>query len=124
MPREYIPAVGQGVREAMATGGDSGIPIVDMKAALVDGSFHDVDSIRNGLQDRWFDGTEGWCPAWCASVLEPVMKVEVTTPEEFMGDVIGNLNARRGRIQGMEVRSGAQVDTGLRSVGQHVRLYH
>ncbi|MDQ3547177.1 MAG: elongation factor G [Chloroflexota bacterium] len=109
VPREYIPAVGQGVKEAMATGGDAGFPIVDMKVALVDGSFHQVDSSEMAFKIAGSmalkDGVRRASPV----VLEPIMKVEVTTPEEFMGDVIGNLNARRGRVDGMEARAGAQV---------------
>jgi elongation factor G len=109
VPREYIPAVGQGVKEAMETGGDAGFPIVDMKVALVDGSFHAVDSSEMAFKIAGSmalkDGVRRASPV----VLEPIMKVEVTTPEEFMGDVIGNLNARRGRVDGMEARAGAQV---------------
>ncbi|MEX1158019.1 MAG: elongation factor G, partial [Thermomicrobiales bacterium] len=109
VPREYIPAVGQGVKEAMLTGGDSGFPIVDMKVQLVDGSFHAVDSSEMAFKIAGSmalkDGVRRASPV----VLEPIMKVEVTTPEEFMGDVIGNLNARRGRVDGMEARAGAQV---------------
>ncbi len=109
VPREYIPAVGQGVKEAMATGGDAGFPIVDMKVALVDGSFHAVDSSEMAFKIAGSmalkDGVRRASPV----ILEPIMKVEVTTPEEFMGDVIGNLNARRGRVDGMEARAGAQV---------------
>ncbi|HEX5163754.1 MAG TPA: elongation factor G [Thermomicrobiales bacterium] len=109
VPREYIPAVGQGVKEAMETGGDAGFPIVDMKVALVDGSFHPVDSSEMAFKIAGSmalkDGVRRASPV----VLEPIMKVEVVTPEEFMGDVIGNLNARRGRIEGMEARAGAQV---------------
>jgi elongation factor G len=109
VPREYIPAVGQGVKEAMDTGGDAGFPIVDMKVALVDGSFHAVDSSEMAFKIAGSmalkDGVRRASPV----VLEPIMKVEVVTPEEFMGDVIGNLNARRGRVDGMEARAGAQV---------------
>jgi elongation factor G len=109
VPREYIPAVGQGVKEAMETGGDAGFPIVDMKVALVDGSFHPVDSSEMAFKIAGSmalkDGVRRASPV----ILEPIMKVEVTTPEDFMGDVIGNLNARRGRVEGMEARAGAQV---------------
>jgi elongation factor G len=109
VPREYIPAVGAGVKEAMETGGDAGYPIVDMKVSLVDGSFHQVDSSEMAFKIAGSmalkDGVRRGSPV----VLEPVMKVEVTTPEEFMGDVIGNLNSRRGRIDGMEERAGAQI---------------
>jgi len=109
VPREYIPAVAAGVKEAMETGGDAGYPIVDMKVALVDGSFHPVDSSEMAFKIAGSmalkDGVRRAGPV----VLEPIMKVEVTTPEEFMGDVIGNLNARRGRVEGMEMLSGSQV---------------
>jgi elongation factor G len=109
IPREYIPAVGAGIREAMASGGEAGYPIVDLKASLVDGSYHDVDSSEMAFKIAGSmalkDGVRRGAPV----VLEPVMKVEVVTPEEFTGDVIGNLNSRRGRIEGMEMRAGAQV---------------
>jgi elongation factor G len=109
VPREYIPAVQAGVKEAMETGGESGYPIVDMKVALVDGSFHPVDSSEMAFKIAGSmalkDGVRRGAPV----ILEPVMLVEVVTPEEFMGDVIGNLNARRGRVEGMETRAGAQV---------------
>jgi elongation factor G len=109
VPREYIPAVSAGIKEAMETGGQAGFPIVDLKASLVDGSYHEVDSSEMAFKIAGSmalkDGVKRGAPV----VLEPVMKVEVVTPEEFMGDVIGNLNARRGRIEGMEMRAGAQV---------------
>ncbi|HEU4792178.1 MAG TPA: elongation factor G [Nitrolancea sp.] len=109
IPREYIPAVESGVREAMATGGDLGNPIVDMKVKLVDGSFHDVDSSEMAFKIAGSmalkDGVKRGRPV----ILEPYMKVEVTTAEDFMGDVIGDLNARRGRIDGIEARASAQV---------------
>ncbi len=109
IPREYIPAVETGVREAMETGGDLGNPIVDMKVKLVDGSFHDVDSSEMAFKIAGSmalkDGVKRGRPV----ILEPYMKVEVTTAEDFMGDVIGDLNARRGRIEGIEARASAQV---------------
>ncbi len=109
IPREYIPAVEAGVKEAMETGGDLGNPIVDMKVALVDGSFHDVDSSEMAFKIAGSmalkDGVKRGRPV----ILEPYMKVEVTTAEDFMGDVIGDLNARRGRIEGIETRANAQV---------------
>ena len=109
IPREFIPAIDAGIREAMAGGGIAGFPIVDLKATVVDGSYHDVDSkevaykIAGSLALK--DGFRRGKPV----ILEPIMEVEVTTPEDFMGDVIGDLNSRRGQIQGMEVRAGAQV---------------
>jgi len=109
VPREYIPAVQAGVREAMESGGDSGNPIVDLKVALVDGSFHEVDSnemafkIAGSMALR--EGVRRGKPV----ILEPYMKVEVRTPEDFMGDVIGDLSARRGHIEGMEMQMTTQV---------------
>jgi elongation factor G len=109
VPREYIPAVQTGVREAMESGGDSGNPIVDLKVALVDGSFHEVDSnemafkIAGSMALR--EGVRRGKPV----ILEPYMKVEVRTPEDFMGDVIGDLSARRGHIEGMEMQMTTQV---------------
>ncbi len=109
VPREYISAVQAGVREAMESGGDSGNPIVDLKVALVDGSYHDVDSsemafkIAGSMALR--DGVRRGKPV----ILEPYMKVEVRTPEDFMGDVIGDLSARRGHIEGMEMQMTTQV---------------
>ncbi|HAX25761.1 MAG TPA: elongation factor G [Chloroflexi bacterium] len=109
VPREYIPAVQAGVREALATGGEAGYPIVDVKVALVDGSFHPVDSSEMAFKIAGSMAVKDGVRRAGPVVLEPIMKVEVTTPEEFMGDVIGNLNARRGRVDGMEMHSGSQV---------------
>ena len=109
VPREYIPAVGNGVREALETGGDSGFPIVDIKVSLVDGSFHPVDSSEMAFKIAGSMAVKDGVRRASPVVLEPIMRVEVVTPEEFMGDVIGNLNSRRGRVEGMEMRAGAQV---------------
>jgi elongation factor G len=109
VPREYIPAVQNGVREAMESGGDSGNPIVDLKVALVDGSFHEVDSnemaFKIAASMALREGVRRGKPV----ILEPYMKVEVRTPEDFMGDVIGDLSARRGHIEGMEAQMSTQV---------------
>ncbi|RIK37417.1 MAG: elongation factor G [Chloroflexi bacterium] len=111
IPREYIPAVNAGIREAMQTGGEAGYPIVDVKATLVDGSYHEVDSSEMAFKIAGSMALKEGVRRGAPVVLEPVMRVEVVTPEEFTGDVIGNLNARRGRIEGMEMRAGAQVVT-------------
>jgi len=109
VPREYIPAVDEGVREAMSTGVLAGYPVVDVKVALVDGSYHEVDSsdmafkIAGSLAFK--EGARKADPV----LLEPMMAVEVVTPAEFMGDVMGDLNARRGHIDGMEPRGNTQV---------------
>ncbi len=109
IPREYIPAVDAGIRDAMNTGVIAGYQVIDIKAKLFDGSYHDVDSSEMAFK---IAGSMAFKEAMKRAepvLLEPIMKVEVTTPEEYMGDVIGDLNSRRGRIEGMEARSGAQV---------------
>ena len=109
VPKEYIPAVEAGVREAMETGVVAGYPMTDIKVTLFDGSYHEVDSsemaFKIAASIAFKDGAKRANPV----LLEPIMEVEVTTPEEFMGDVIGDLNKRRGRVQGMEARGNAQV---------------
>jgi elongation factor G len=109
IPREYIPAVDAGIREALLTGGEAGFPIVDVKARLVDGSFHEVDSSEMAFKIAGSLALKEAVRRGRPAILEPIMEVEVTTPDEFMGDVIGDLNSRRGHIQGMEMRAGAQV---------------
>ena len=102
VPREYIPAVDKGVQEAMQSGVLAGYPVVDVKVSLFDGSYHDVDSNENAFKIAGSMAfREGFMKA-SPVLLEPVMKVEVETPEDYMGDVIGDLNRRRGLVQGME----------------------
>ncbi len=109
VPKEYIPAVEAGVKEAMETGVVAGYPMTDIKVTLFDGSYHEVDSselaFKIAASMAFKEGAKKANPV----LLEPIMEVEVTTPEEFMGDVIGDLNKRRGRVQGMEARGNAQV---------------
>jgi elongation factor G len=109
IPREYIKSVDAGIREALDSGPYASVPMVDVKATLFDGSFHEVDSSEMAFKIAGSmalkDAVEKASPA----ILEPVMRVEVTMPEEFMGDVIGDLNARRGHIEGMDNRSGTQI---------------
>jgi elongation factor G len=109
VPREYIQPVNQGIRQSLESGGNAGFPVVDVKARLVDGSYHDVDSSEMAFKIAGSLSVKGALQNGRSVILEPVMSVEVTTPEEFMGDVIGDLNSRRGQIQGMEERAGAQV---------------
>jgi len=109
IPREFIAPVDQGIREAMVTGGQAGYPLVDIKATLVDGSYHDVDSKEIAYKIAGSLALKEAVRRGKSVVLEPIMSVEVNTPEDFMGDVIGDLNSRRGQIQGMEMRAGAQV---------------
>jgi elongation factor G len=116
VPREYIPAVQKGVEEAMQNGPLLGFPIVDMKVTLYDGSYHEVDSSEMAFKIAASMAIREVMSKGAATVLEPIMRVEVVTPEANMGDVIGNLNSRRGQIQGMEPRGNAQV------VNAHVPL--
>ena len=109
IPREYISSVQAGITEAMETGGPAGFPVVDMKVSLNDGSYHEVDSSEMAFKIAGSMAIQEAMRRGAPVVLEPVMKVEVVTPEEYMGDVIGQLNSKRGRIEGMEPRSGAQV---------------
>jgi elongation factor G len=106
IPREYIPAVEAGVKEALSTGTVAGYPVVDVKVTLVDGSYHEVDSSEMAFKIAGSIGFKEATQKGAPVVLEPVMKVEVTTPEEFTGDVIGDLSSRRGQIEGMTPRSG------------------
>lgn len=109
VPREYIPAVDKGIQEAMESGVLAGFPVVDLKVTLVDGSYHDVDSSEMAFKIAGSMGFKDGCSKASPVLLEPIMSVEVVVPEEHMGDVIGDLNSRRGRIMGMESRAGAQV---------------
>jgi elongation factor G len=113
IPREYIPAVQAGVAEAMERGILAGLPVVDLKATLTDGRYHTVDSseiaFKIAASLAFQDGARRAGP----TLLEPLMEVEVVTPEEYVGEVIGDLNARRGKITGIDPRSGVQVIAGL-----------
>jgi elongation factor G len=109
IPKEYIPAVEKGVREALETGVMAGYPVVDVKITLKDGSYHEVDSSEMAFKIAGSMAVKDACRKASPVLLEPMMSVEVVTPEEFMGDVIGNLSSRRGKVQGMEPRGGAQV---------------
>ncbi len=109
VPREYIPAVEKGIRDALDGGILAGYPIVDIKATLIFGSYHEVDSSEIAFKIAGSMAFKEGAQRANPIILEPVMAVEVVVPEEFMGDVIGDLSSRRGRIQGMEARGGAQV---------------
>jgi len=109
VPREYIPAVDKGIKEALDNGVMAGYPVVDIKVTLVDGSYHEVDSSEMAFKIAGSMGFKEGCAKAAPQLLEPIMAVEVVVPEEYMGDVIGDLNSRRGRIMGMEGRAGAQV---------------
>jgi elongation factor G len=109
VPKEYIPSVDAGIQSAMESGVLGGYPVVDVKATLVDGSYHEVDSSEMAFKIAGSMAFKEGCKKANSVLVEPVMKVEVTVPEDYMGDVIGDLNSRRGRIEGMETRSGVQV---------------
>ncbi|NLZ39020.1 MAG: elongation factor G [Firmicutes bacterium] len=109
IPKEYIPAIDAGCREAMSTGVLAGYPVVDVKVTVVDGSYHEVDSSEMAFKVAGSMAFKAAVAKADPVLLEPVMKVEVTVPEEYMGDVMGDINSRRGRIEGMEPRMGVQV---------------
>ena len=102
VPKEYIPAVGKGVEEAMASGIVAGFPVVDVKVILYDGSYHEVDSSEMAFKIAGSMGFKEGAAKAKPVLLEPIMKVEVVTPEDYMGDVMGDLNSRRGMVQGMD----------------------
>ena len=109
IPREYIPAVEKGCREALEGGIIAGYPLVDVKVTLYDGSYHDVDSSEMAFKIAGSMALKQGAVKCKPVILEPVFKVEVTTPEEYMGDIIGDINSRRGMIGGMTDRNGAKI---------------
>ena len=111
VPKEFIPGVEKGIKQIMTTGVVAGYPMIDFKATLIDGAFHDVDSSVLAFEIAAKAAFREGMPQAGARLLEPLMKVEVITPEEYMGDIIGDLNSRRGAVQGMEPRGNAQVIT-------------
>jgi elongation factor G len=113
IPKEYIPAVDNGIQEAMQSGILAGYPVLDFRVTLFDGSYHEVDSSEMAFKIAGSMAFKDGCKKANPVLLEPYMRVEVTVPEEYMGDVIGDINSRRGRIEGMESRSGAQIIRGF-----------
>ncbi len=109
VPKEYIPAVQKGIEEAMQSGPLTGFPIVDIKVTLYDGSYHEVDSSEMAFKIAGSMAIKEAMEKGGAAILEPIMRVEVITPEEFLGSIIGDLNSRRGQIQGMEERGNARL---------------
>jgi elongation factor G len=108
IPKEYVPAVDAGIQGAMLSGVLAGYPVVDVKVTLYDGSYHEVDSSEMAFKIAGSMAFKEACQKAGATLLEPIMKVCVIVPDEYMGDVIGDLNSRRGQIQGFEARAGAQ----------------
>ncbi|MBB5335755.1 elongation factor G [Pectinatus brassicae] len=113
IPKEYINPIENGIKEAMANGVVAGYPMVDIKTIVYDGSYHDVDSSEMAFKIAGSMAFKSGAQKADPVLLEPYVKVEVTVPEEYMGDVIGDLNSRRGRIEGMEPRNGVQVINGM-----------
>ena len=109
VPKEYIKPIEEGVREAAQSGILAGYPVIDFKATLVDGSYHEVDSSEMAFKIAGSIAFKEGCKQAKSVILEPIMKVEVTVPEEYMGDVIGDINSRRGKMEGMEAIQGNQV---------------
>jgi elongation factor G len=109
IPKEYIPSVDAGIQEALTAGVLAGYPTVDVRATLVDGKFHDVDSSEMAFKIAGAMVFKKAAEQGKPVLLEPIMKVEVVTPDDYMGDVMGDLNSRRGRVGGMEQRGNAQV---------------
>lgn len=113
IPKEYIKPIEDGIREAAQSGILAGYPVIDFKATVVDGSYHDVDSSEMAFKIAGSMAFKEGCRQAKAVLLEPIMRVEVTVPEEYMGDVIGDINSRRGKMEGMEARAGNQVIRGF-----------
>ena len=113
VPKEYIPGVEKGLEAIKDTGVLAGYPMIDFKATLIDGGYHDVDSSVLAFEIAAKAAFREGMPRCGAKILEPIMKVEVITPEDYMGDIIGDLNSRRGQINGMEQRGNAQVITAM-----------
>jgi elongation factor G len=109
IPKEYIPSVDQGIQEALTSGVLAGYPLVDVRATLVDGSFHEVDSSEMAFKIAGSMGFKEAARKAGAIILEPIMSVVVVTPEDYMGDVIGDLSSRRGKVSGMEQQGNSQV---------------
>ncbi|MGH2512415.1 MAG: elongation factor G, partial [Candidatus Limnocylindrales bacterium] len=109
IPREYIKSVDAGIREALETGIYAGFPVVDVKATLVDGSYHEVDSSEMAFKIAGSMAVKDAFPKASPAILEPIMRVEVTTSAEFMGDVIGDLNSRRGQVEAVDSRGATEI---------------
>jgi len=113
IPREYINPIGAGIQEALQNGILAGYPVLDIRATVYDGSYHDVDSSEMAFKIAGSMAFKAGALKADPAIIEPVMKVEVTVPEEYMGDVIGDISSRRGRIEGMEARNNTQVVRGF-----------
>lgn len=113
IPREYIPAVDAGIKDAMNNGVLAGHPVIDVKVRLIDGSYHDVDSSEMAFKIAGSMAFKEGCRKANPQIMEPIMRVDVVVPEDYMGDVMGDINSRRGKIEGMEPRNNMQVIRGF-----------
>ncbi|MEG2651906.1 MAG: elongation factor G, partial [Eubacterium sp.] len=113
IPKEYINPIQQGIQEAMQNGVLAGYPVLDIKASVYDGSYHEVDSSEMAFKVAGSMAFKNGMRKADPVIMEPVFKLEVVIPEEYMGDVMGDINSRRGRVEGMEMRAGAQVINGM-----------
>lgn len=113
VPKEYVKPIEDGIREAADSGILAGYPVIDFKATLVDGSYHEVDSSEMAFKIAGSMAFKDGCKKGKSVILEPIMRIEITVPEEYMGDVIGDINSRRGRMEGMEARGGSQLIRGF-----------
>ncbi|MDD2400791.1 MAG: elongation factor G [Clostridia bacterium] len=118
IPKEYISHIDSGIRETMESGILAGYPMIDLRATVYDGSYHEVDSSEMAFKIAGSMAFKNGATKAKPVIMEPIMKVEVVVPEEYMGDVIGDINARRGRLEGMEARAGAQVIRGFVPLAQ------
>ena len=124
MPKEYIPSIDKGIQEALNSGVLAGYPVEDVRVELVDGSYHDVDSSEAAFKVAGSMAIKEALRKSSPVILEPVMAVEIETPEEYTGFVMGDIPSRRGMIQGQEKRGNAIVVQREGAAGQHVRLRH
>ncbi|MEG0050531.1 MAG: elongation factor G, partial [Clostridia bacterium] len=113
IPKEYIAPIDQGIREALQNGILAGYPVIDFKVSVYDGSYHDVDSSEMAFKVAGSMAFKNGMRKADPVIMEPMFKLEVVIPEEYMGDVMGDISSRRGRVEGMETRSGAQVIKGM-----------
>ena len=124
IPRNYIPAIEAGVKEACETGALAGYPIIDIKVTVFDGSYHEVDSNENAFKMAGSIGLKAVVHKAKPIILEPIMKMEVVSPKEFMGDVIGDISSRRAHIELIENRADMVYYLGTDSFVRDVRIYH
>lgn len=122
IPKEFIPCVDQGIQGAMQAGVLAGYEVVDVKVTLLDGSYHEVDSSEMAFKVCGSMAFKEACQKAGPTLLEPIMKVVVTAPESYMGDVMGDINARRGQIAGTDIRNGAAIVTANVPLASMVRL--